>query len=70
MNDIFFYRFNRLFGTLKSITNKELVMSANIRREQQTHARYRDEIARGSGNEKTSFVPGFNLSKSYKFEIV
>ena len=36
---------------VKAITNKELVMSANIRREQQTHARYRDEIAR-SGNDR------------------
>ena len=54
---------------VKSITNKELVMSANIRREQQTHARYRDEIAR-SGNDRVSFVPGYNLSKNYAIELV
>ena len=54
---------------VKSITNKELVMSANIRREQQTHARYRDELAR-SGNERSSFVPGYNLSKNYAIELV
>jgi hypothetical protein len=54
---------------VKSITNKELVMSANIKREQQTHARSRDEISRG-GNSKSSFVPGYNLSKSYAIELV
>ena len=54
---------------VKAITNKELVMSANIRREQQTHARYRDEIAR-SGNDRVSFVPGYNLSKNYAIELV